>query len=54
MIGPLLAGYIVDYSGSYQWGIAFALAMATFRVRHRRALETQRPWLSTTKHKSEQ
>jgi MFS family permease len=29
VIGPLLAGYIVDYSGSYQWGIAFALAMAT-------------------------
>ena len=29
VIGPLLGGYVVDYSGSYQWGIAFALAMAT-------------------------
>lgn len=29
VIGPLLAGHIVDCSGSYQWGIAFALAMAT-------------------------
>ena len=28
-IGPLLAGYIVGYSGSYQWGIAFAVVMGT-------------------------
>lgn len=26
IIGPLLAGYVVDVTGSYQWGIAFALA----------------------------
>lgn len=29
LIGPLLAGYIIDYSGGYQWGIAFAVAMGT-------------------------
>jgi MFS family permease len=28
-IGPLLAGLIVDSSASYEWGIAFALAMGT-------------------------
>jgi len=27
MLGPPLAGLVVDYTGSYQWGIAFALAM---------------------------
>lgn len=27
VIGPLLAGYVVDASGSYQWGIVLALAM---------------------------
>ncbi len=25
--GPILAGLIIDYSGSYQWGIVFALTM---------------------------
>ena len=27
IIGPMVAGYVVDISGSYQWGIAFAAAM---------------------------
>ncbi|MGH7914167.1 MAG: MCT family MFS transporter [Candidatus Binataceae bacterium] len=27
VLGPPLAGLVVDYTGSYQWGIAFALAM---------------------------
>jgi MFS family permease len=27
IIGPLVAGWIVDYSGTYEWAIAFALAM---------------------------
>lgn len=27
VLGPLLAGWIVDRSGAYQWGIAFALLM---------------------------
>jgi MFS family permease len=27
--GPLLAGLIIDQTGSYQWGVAFALAMGT-------------------------
>lgn len=27
LCGPFLAGLIVDYTGSYQWGIVFALAM---------------------------
>ena len=26
VVGPLLAGLIVDATGSYEWGIAFALA----------------------------
>jgi cyanate permease len=25
--GPLLAGWIIDQTGSYQWGVAFALVM---------------------------
>ncbi|MGH7153771.1 MAG: MFS transporter, partial [Acetobacteraceae bacterium] len=25
--GPLLAGLIIDKTGSYQWGVAFALAL---------------------------
>ena len=25
--GPLVAGLIIDHTGSYQWGVAFALAM---------------------------
>ena len=29
VIGPLLAGYVIDYSGSYQWGILLALALGT-------------------------
>jgi MFS family permease len=29
VLGPLLAGFIVDATGSYQWGIAFALAAGT-------------------------
>jgi hypothetical protein len=28
-LGPLLARFIVDATGSYQWGIAFALAAGT-------------------------
>jgi cyanate permease len=28
-VGPLLAGLIVDATGSYEWGIAFALAAGT-------------------------
>lgn len=27
VLGPLLAGLIVDYSGNYQWAVAFALLM---------------------------
>jgi MFS family permease len=27
--GPLVAGLIIDQTGSYQWGVAFALAMGT-------------------------
>lgn len=27
VLGPLLAGMVVDYTGSYQWGIGLALAM---------------------------
>jgi MFS family permease len=27
VLGPALAGFIVDATGSFQWGIAFALAM---------------------------
>ena len=27
LLGPPLAGFIVDYSGSYRWAAAFALAM---------------------------
>jgi MFS family permease len=27
LCGPLLAGLVVDYTGSYQWGITFALAV---------------------------
>lgn len=27
VVGPLLAGGVVDYTGSYRWGITFALAM---------------------------
>jgi MFS family permease len=30
VLGPLLAGFIVDATGTYQWGIAFALAAGTF------------------------
>ena len=29
VLGPLLAGFIVDATGSYQWGVAFALAAGT-------------------------
>jgi MFS family permease len=29
VLGPLVAGFIVDATGSYQWGIAFALAAGT-------------------------
>jgi MFS family permease len=29
VLGPLLAGFIVDATGSYQWGTAFALAAGT-------------------------
>jgi MFS family permease len=29
VLGPLLAGFIVDATGSYRWGIAFALAAGT-------------------------
>ena len=29
VLGPLLAGFIVDATSSYQWGIAFALAAGT-------------------------
>lgn len=29
VLGPLLAGFIVDVTGSYQWGIGFALAAGT-------------------------
>jgi MFS family permease len=29
VLGPLAAGFIVDHTGNYQWGIAFALAMGT-------------------------
>jgi MFS family permease len=29
VVGPLLAGLIVDATGSYEWGIAFALAAGT-------------------------
>ena len=29
VVGPLLAGFIVDATGSYDWGIAFALAAGT-------------------------
>jgi MFS family permease len=29
LLGPLLAGFVVDYMGSYQWGIALALGMGT-------------------------
>jgi OFA family oxalate/formate antiporter-like MFS transporter len=25
--GPLLAGLIIDQTGSYEWGVAFALAL---------------------------
>jgi MFS family permease len=28
LCGPLIAGLIIDHTGSYQWGIAFALGMA--------------------------
>lgn len=27
VIGPLLAGYIIDYTGSYFWGICTAIVM---------------------------
>jgi MFS family permease len=27
LCGPILAGLIIDYTGSYQWGIVFALTM---------------------------
>ncbi len=27
LAGPLLAGFLVDVTGSYRWGAAFALAM---------------------------
>lgn len=27
LLGPPLAGFIVDYSGSYRWAVGFALAM---------------------------
>jgi MFS family permease len=30
VLGPLLAGFIVDATGTYQWGIAFALVAGTF------------------------
>jgi MFS family permease len=30
VVGPLLAGFIVDVTGSYRWGIAFALASGSF------------------------
>jgi MFS family permease len=29
LLGPLLAGFVVDYMGSYQWGIGLALGMGT-------------------------
>lgn len=27
LLGPVIAGLIVDYTGRYQWGLAFALVM---------------------------
>lgn len=27
LCGPILAGLIIDYTGSYQWGIVFVLTM---------------------------
>ena len=29
VIGPLLAGYVIDYTGNYQWGIAVAVVLGT-------------------------
>ena len=29
LIGPPLAGFIIDHTGGYRWAIATALAMAT-------------------------
>jgi MFS family permease len=42
VVGPLLAGFIVDATGNYQWGIAFALASGTFGFATAALLKTPR------------
>ena len=43
ILGPPLAGFIIDATGSYQWGIGFALVTATLGFAAVAALKIPRP-----------